>query len=92
MTTPTPPAVRRYQQVPKQVDAIMWTGANLVDLLNFVADVNVAKRGDRFCIEPLDEPPIFAVPGDYIVRDAAGKYQCIPAVEFQSTHAVVVSL
>lgn len=92
MTTPTPPAARRYQQVPKQVDAIVWTGDNFVELLKFVPDVNVAKRGDRFCIEPLDEPSIFAVPGDYIVRDATGNYQCIPAVEFQSSYAVVVSL
>ncbi|AJW38532.1 hypothetical protein NY08_500 [Rhodococcus sp. B7740] len=86
------PPVRRYQQVPRQVDAVQWTGSNFGDLMVFVAGVNVARRGDRFCIEPLDEPSIFAVPGDYIVRDAAGKYQCIPAVEFQSTHAVVVSL
>ncbi|OZE03861.1 hypothetical protein CH302_27780 [Rhodococcus sp. 15-2388-1-1a] len=92
MTTPTPSEARRYQQVPKQVDAIVWTGDNFVDMLKLVSDENVAKRGDRFYIEPLDEPSMFAVPGDYVVRDAAGKYQCIPAIEFQSGYAVVVSL
>ncbi|OZF25159.1 hypothetical protein CH296_28135 [Rhodococcus sp. 14-2496-1d] len=75
-----------------QVEAVQWTGNNFGDLMVFVSDTNIAKRGDRFCIEPSDTEATFAVPGDYVVRDAAGHYQCIPAIEFQSGYAVVVSL
>lgn len=86
------PPVRRYQQLPVQVEAVQWTGNNLGDLMVFVADTNIAKRGDRFCIEPPDAEATFAVPGDYVVRDAAGTYRCIPATAFKSSYAVVVTL
>lgn len=86
------PSAQLYQQLPQQVSAIQWTGHNLVDLLVFVPDVNVAKRGETFSIEPLDEESMTALPGDYVIRYPDGSFGCMSNAAFCTTYARVVTL
>lgn len=86
------PSAQLYQQLPQQVSAIQWTGHNLADLLVFVPDVNVAKRGETFSIEPLDEESMTALPGDYVIRYPDGRFGCMSNAVFSTTYSRVVTL
>lgn len=81
-----------YQEKPKTVEALVWTGENLGDMLSFVNNVDVAKRGDMFCIEPDNGPRVQCAVGDYVVRDHRGRFGVFSNVDFAELFEPVATL
>lgn len=78
----------RYRRKPIEIDAILWTGTNLIDALQFVTTGDVGKSDDRFTLKTR-EGDSTAKPGDYIVRSAAGVFTICPAHVFEQTYEAV---
>nr|WP_179282822.1 hypothetical protein [Rhodococcus sp. 15-1154-1] len=75
---------------PETVQALVWTGKNLGDMLDFVNNVDVARRGDQFVIDSPSGLQMHASIGDYVLRDTAtGKYQVLDNVAFSDLYEPV---
>lgn len=78
----------KFRKKPVVIDAILWTGTNLVEALQFVTTGDVGKSDDRFVIKTL-EGDMSAAPGDWIIRGVQGEfYPCKPDI-FAATYEPV---
>ena len=93
---PTPPGARRYRTRPVDVDAVQWTGSNIVevqaflgaDFMGFWADVSGPVV---LLIRTLENPanPFEAPPGWWGIRGIRGEhYACAPDIFAQTYEAV----
>jgi hypothetical protein len=92
-------APSRYRKKPVEIDAIQWTGDNVVDALKFFdagpatsAIVNINAPADRsqgYIDIPTLEGTMRASVGDWIIRGIEGElYPCKPGI-FAATYEPV---
>lgn len=80
----------KFRKKPVEVEAVLWTGHNLVEAITFVNTEDVVARGDKFEIVTL-EGTMTASPGDWIIRGVHGEfYPCKPDI-FDETYEPVTT-
>ena len=78
----------RYRKKPVEVDAIQWTGHNLLEVAQFMGGEAVFSEHSEVMIETL-EGRMVASPYDWIIRGIAGEYYpCKPEI-FAKTYEAV---
>ena len=76
----------KYRKKPVVIEAIQWTGTNIVEIFDFVGDACYFTEG--LFIRTL-EGDMFAHVGDYIIKGVQGEfYPCKPDI-FEETYEIV---
>lgn len=77
----------QYRKKPVIIEAIQWTGENLIDAMAFMPKCGSARDG-TLTIETL-EGNMAASPNDWIIRGVKGEfYPCKPDI-FEATYDAV---
>lgn len=79
----------RYRKIPKEIEAIQWTGENLKEMCQFFG-----LEADDFYIQdtlylPNASGSIKVTPGDYVVEARADEYYVCRASIFKDTYELV---
>ena len=86
--------VRKYRKKPIEIEAVRWTGANIVDVLGFAGEslIHKYKHGvPNLSIKTLEGMMRVSI-GDYIIKGVRGEfYACKPDV-FEKTYCSDVDL
>lgn len=79
----------KYRKRPVVIEAVQWTGENLLEILQFSKDSFIDRDNYTLKIETL-EGVITASRGDYIVKGVDGEfYPCKPDI-FEKTYDEVL--
>ena len=73
---------KRYRKKPVEIEALLWTGDNVVEVVDFCSSCYHYYRGDVpvLMIETL-EGPMRATVGDYIIKGIKNEfYACKPNI------------
>jgi len=82
----------KYRKKPVIVDAVLWTGKNFAECINFCPPLlSETYRGDERLTIPTLEGKMTAETGDYIIKGIKGEfYPCKPDI-FKQTYDPVES-
>ena len=70
----------RYRTKPCEIEAVQWTGRNVVEIMRFVKNESAIITNGVLIIKTL-EGDMVASTGDYIIRGLRGEYYpCKPDV------------
>lgn len=84
--------MRKYMKKPVVVEAVEWTGENIVEIVSFCESCYSYKKGDKpqLMIATL-EGPMQASIGDYVIKGIKDEfYACKPDV-FKLTYDEVIN-
>lgn len=83
--------IKTYIKRPVEVQAVQWTGENLLEICNFTGRCGgELMKGDELYIHTL-EGDHTALVGDYIIRGVKGEfYPCKPDI-FEETYKEVTN-
>jgi hypothetical protein len=81
---------RKYVKKPVEIEALQWTGDNVIDVLNFAsACFSYEKNGSSVLAVATLEGTMTASVGDYIIKGVQGEfYPCKPDI-FDLTYSIV---
>ncbi len=79
----------KYRKKPAVIEAVQWTGKNVIDITNLGADASqLARRGAALIIST-PECSMMVLENDFIIRDIQGEiYPCKPDI-FKATYEEV---
>jgi hypothetical protein len=81
--------VARFRKKPVEIEALQWTGANVVQIITFVGPKLRLAAPGSLVIETL-EGRMAASPGDFIIKGIAGEfYPCKPDIFAQTYEPVL---
>lgn len=80
----------KYIKKPVTVEAVQWTGRNMLELIHFTASqCNFTNAGNVSIIIPTLEGDMGAKDGDYIIRGVEGEFYPCRKEIFEKTYEKV---
>ena len=80
--------VEKYRKKPVVIDAVLWTGKNDLEVLEFMGTFAQILRTKEIMIDTLEGTMLASV-GDYIIKGVNGEfYPCKPDI-FEKTYEKV---
>lgn len=81
---------RRFRKKPVEVEAILWTGANLPEAEYFAGENVHGHDNTEFLAVDTWEGATIASPGDWLVRGTRGEYYPVKPSAFEDTFEEIV--
>ena len=80
--------IQKYRKKPVEIEALKWTGENLIEIIDFIRNSNGFKYDNKkgtLIIATLEGEHIASI-GDFIIRGVKGEfYPCKPDI-FEMTY------
>lgn len=79
----------QYRKLPVVIEAVKWTGKNLVEIKKFCPRLLLDENAFLDILIPAIGGNVFCYPGDFVVKGVKGEYYpCKPDI-FEQTHVKV---
>lgn len=81
--------IKKYVKKPVVIEAVQWTGLNMIEIANFIPNGKRYEFDGDVCIIQTLEGVMTASKGDYIIKGVKGEfYPCKPDI-FEETYKEV---
>jgi hypothetical protein len=78
----------RFRKKPVEIEAIQWTGENLLEICNFMGKMHIETKNNCLVIKTL-EGNHYARKGDWIVKGVKGEFYPVKPDIFEMTYEKV---